>query len=1250
MRTPKPAARVLFLLLGALLASACIQPVGEGERPCPCASGWTCCEDVQLCVSTPARCEQLRPSEPLSLTVTPGVRTVALAWADPQATGGSDLIGFDVKVIPLEEGALVKLDGRTARVEGLRAGATYRFTVAARNAVGAGPAADTGPVRLPDVPAAPTGLVAERGDRKARVSWRAPVTDLPVLRYLVTAHPSNVHVEVAAPELSAQVEGLTNGEGVTFTVRAVNAVGVGPQSIASASVVPAGRPGAPRGVSATPTVRGASVTWSAPEDSGGVPVSGYVVMASPGALSQQVDGATTQATLTGLANDATYTFMVVPRNEVGEGPAAVSAPVRTPALPGAPERVRATPDVRSLVVTWEPPASSGRAPITGYTVRAEPRGESLDVDADTRTATLQDIPSTRAQTVTVTARNAVGEGPGATAEKPLRSLPAPVQVSQVVVPSTEGGCIGVRYTLHQPDGERADVVVEVDPEGDGTFLRARQAGSDTVSGLVAVATSPKGASHDFLWNRSWQLPGEALGTRVRVTATVPGTLPSSATLLRPLGAATRRCELGLDTGPLQWASIMDPGAAALALTHGDFDRDGKEDVVVLHNGPGSPSLMRGLGNGGFARTQESNMSLGGEALASADLDGDGLLDLVAAGPEPERDILAVRVALGRGDGTFEPPVSTPLPSSLQSFAFLPLLVRDLDGDGRPEVVLAKTGTLFVLRQTGGGHLEVAFEEAIGAHGHLAGGDFDGDGREDVMMVGPTLIAWYGLGLLDFTPEHLGPLGDHVSDAKVADFNGDGHLDLAANVRLQDDSVLQLRLGDGEGRFGGSTELLRHLVSYWGHWAQLAVADLDRDGARDLAYLNADLNAADVLEGHGDGTFDVRTVPTAQYQNHIALADFDGSGLPDAVLLSQDRSVRVLPDLEPTQRAGFGVFPALGDFDGDGWDDVASLDDDASLQVHLTRATGGPVRRGPSAVPRGIHSLLSGRFDANGTTDLLLLTIQRSNGRRALSLLRGLGDGTFSPSEPIETHGEPGQVTTGDVDGDGDLDVVFSVAPADNGTDLHEVRLLRGNGDGTFTFAGVVATHAAESHLSLGDLNQDGRADLVLLRNVALRAELAFYEGRANGTLVKVSEYAPSLEPCAGVSAMLGDLNQDGRVDVVVSCAGPAFNGVLPLMGNGRFGFNLQHSYVTGSGANRVAVTDLDRDGLKDLVVTFFSDDAVCLFRATVWPGGQYAAPRCFGILAFSNNPLVLDLEHDGVPELLVTSDSFLDGTSLLRVR
>ncbi|MFP2959623.1 fibronectin type III domain-containing protein [Myxococcus sp. 1LA] len=304
--SPRLPSRVLSLLLGALLFAGCINPVSEGERPCPCTDGWTCCPDANVCVSDAARCEQLQPPKPtapsaprqVSAMTDPG--TVTLTWFEPAQNGGSAITGYDVGVEPHEDGIQVQRDGTTARVTGLRAGGTYRFTITARNAVGAGPVASVDSVSLPDVPAAPEALAVERGDRQVRITWNAPTSDggRAVLHYVVTAHPSGVSLATDGPVLTTTVSGLTNGVASTFTVHAVNAVGAGPASAESASVVPAARPGAPVSVAATPGVRAATVSWQPPQDTGGLPVSGYVVTASPGGTTQEVHSAASEATFT----------------------------------------------------------------------------------------------------------------------------------------------------------------------------------------------------------------------------------------------------------------------------------------------------------------------------------------------------------------------------------------------------------------------------------------------------------------------------------------------------------------------------------------------------------------------------------------------------------------------------------------------------------------------------------------------------------------------------------------------------------------------------------------------------------------------------------------------------------------------------------------------------------------------------------------------------------------------------------------
>ncbi|OJH42271.1 hypothetical protein BON30_03415 [Cystobacter ferrugineus] len=103
------------------------------------------------------------------------------------------------------------------------------------------------------------------------------------------------------------------------------------------------------------------------------------------------------------------------------------------------------------------------------------------------------------------------------ASSKVRLLKEPARVTALEVPASPDGCLSIAYTLQQPDGERADVVVEVDAQGDGSFQRVTQAGSTDHEGLLARSTSPEGVTHRFLWNRAVDVRA-ATSVNVRVSA------------------------------------------------------------------------------------------------------------------------------------------------------------------------------------------------------------------------------------------------------------------------------------------------------------------------------------------------------------------------------------------------------------------------------------------------------------------------------------------------------------------------------------------------------------------------------------------------------------------------------------------------------------------------------------------------------------------------------------------------------------
>lgn len=205
------------------------------------------------------------------------------------------------------------------------------------NSAGAGnftyatPAPPPAPTYYP--PSEPTGVVAVAGDARADVSWRAPVDpgSYPIAEYEVMSSPGSRTCTVAAPALTCQITGLTNGTAYTFKARARNEVGWGLWSLPSGGVTPEASPSAPRDVIATAGDAQASVAWLAPIDPGSSAILEYEVQSNPAGGSCKTTALTCQ--VTGLTNGTAYTFIARARNNNGWGPWSSASAAITPRAP-----------------------------------------------------------------------------------------------------------------------------------------------------------------------------------------------------------------------------------------------------------------------------------------------------------------------------------------------------------------------------------------------------------------------------------------------------------------------------------------------------------------------------------------------------------------------------------------------------------------------------------------------------------------------------------------------------------------------------------------------------------------------------------------------------------------------------------------------------------------------------------------------------------------------------------------------------
>ena len=297
-----------------------------------------------------------------------------------------------------------------------------------------------------------------------------------------------------------------------------------------------------------------------------------------------------------------------------------------------------------------------------------------------------------------------------------------------------------------------------------------------------------------------------------------------------------------------------------------------------------------------------------------DLDRDGNLDLVIplyGGHYSGRD---VQLYQGRGDGTFDVwPVDGNQDGVNDGMiraagAANPMFagIADFNDDGRPDVVVSGNNgdwSVDILVQSADRGFAVSDSDRAGQNPQFFDlGDFNEDGYPDVVagaLYNGVLVFLNDADDKGTIHQEGGTyLSDHHHYVVVADFNGDGHEDIA--VRGNQDTRVDILYGNGQGRFPTTARFSASGVDGY-----LAAADIDRDGDSDLVVASTSTRSVDLLLNDGSGRFaaPVSTALTAAPWG-LAVADFDQDGWMDVVVARADDTVQVL-----WNRGGVSVTPA-----------------------------------------------------------------------------------------------------------------------------------------------------------------------------------------------------------------------------------------------------------------------------------------------------------------------------------------------------
>jgi len=276
---------------------------------------------------------------------------------------------------------------------------------------------------------------------------------------------------------------------------------------------------------------------------------------------------------------------------------------------------------------------------------------------------------------------------------------------------------------------------------------------------------------------------------------------------------------------------------------------------------------------------------------------------------------------------------------------------------------------------------------------------------------------------------------------------------------------------------------------------------------------------------------------------------------------------------------------------------------------------------------GPKSVTSGDLDGDGDLDLAVANYLSNN----ISIFLGIGNGTFAPAVDYIAGERPSSVTSSDLDGDGDLDLAVANTVSDN------VSVFLGNGDGTFAPAVDYITGDGSISVISSDFNGDGDLDLAVanyrMDNVSILL------GNGDGTFANAVNYYAGNEVWSITSS---DLDGDGNQDL--AAANRFSDNVSIRLGNGDGTFAPMGTPLhAGDGPTSIISRDLDGDGDSDLAVANCDSDDVSIFLGN--GDGTFAAPENYSAGEYPTSVTCGDLDGDGDYDLAVTN-AYPDNVSI----
>jgi len=681
--------------------------------------------------------------------------------------------------------------------------------------------------------------------------------------------------------------------------------------------------------------------------------------------------------------------------------------------------------------------------------------------------------------------------------------------------------------------------------------------------------------------------------------------------------------IGAGDGTFGSGTNYSVGANPYKLATGEINSDGYPDFAVANYGDGNISVLLSNGDGTFASAVTYTVGDNPSDLKIADLDGDGDQDLICVSAGSN----SLNVLKNNGSGTFSGAVNYTLNSSSIN---LTLSDADLDGDLDAMVTSWNTGNLAVLMNNGNGTFapKVNYPTVSATPRQVTAADIDSDGDEDLIVAnsGSNSVTIFSNSEGIFTQGSEIASGTYPLGVLTADVDGDDDLDMITiNANSSNLSVLK---NGGSGSFSGKTDYATGSLP-----SSAAIGDIDGDGDLDLVTVNQVGNSISILKGVSPNPVVVSVSPV---QNAVSIQKNSDIEVTFNCSISEasatSGSIKIYGSMNGIYTATYSFSDAskkltinpnhdfeVGEVIKVTLTTSIKNTDNLSMEKPFTwmfnvksESSGSFSDKTDYAVSSNPYFVESGDLDGDGDLDLVTANWVS----KEVSVLKNTGTGTFDAAVNYPIGGQPNNFISADFDSDGDIDF------ASANTDSLTIEVLLTNSDGTLSEYDSYPIGDGLWTVTSADVDGDG--DIDLISGNSYDYTLSVLKNNGDGTFASEIDY-PTANNTSNIYS--ADVDGDGDMDLVT--ANYYEENVTVFLNDGTGAFNSGSDYSVGYQVSFISSADFDNDGDADIVTTASGYVSVLLNNGS----GTYGSPTHYTINgAWNVHPS--DIDGDGDLDLL----------------